>query len=280
MLLAIGMLIDGSIARTPLFTLGVLQLIGLAYGVARILYALLPPLALRVAASALLFGVYGASLLNLFGGNGTQNGWSDTANWVARWNDVHPYHTILNGLPSVWPTAALVLLGTVVGDVVRKNTTSWWLKTVFLAGMVGAFWASSSAWANTLPMSKPFWTPSYLLYAAGWGVGILGAFYLLTDAGENVKLRPYRAALAYPFTVLGANPLVAYAGAILVKLHFLQEWHIFRNGQSVPLKQAALDALTARYGRTNGGWLYMAGYLGVWWVVCAVLYRKRIFLRA
>ena len=49
-LVFLGCLIDSSIAKQPLFDLNVLQLIGLAYGVGSLLYAL--PLPRRIAAAA------------------------------------------------------------------------------------------------------------------------------------------------------------------------------------------------------------------------------------
>ncbi len=280
-LLGLGMLLDSSIAHAPLPVLGVLQIIGLAYGVARILYALTPSPLLRGTIVAVLLGIYGASLTGgAWNEHSYTSSWNETHNWVARWNSAHPYPAFLRGLPSVWPTASMALLGTLIGDLLRKNTLPVWVRLFIMAVVSTFLMIVGYAWSDALPMNKAYWTSSYLLYTAGWGIALLGAFYLLIDAGNFRSLQTVRSVLAYPFVVFGANPLIAYAGAILFKLHVLQEWAVWQNGHSVSLQQAALNGLSDLLGRTPGGWVYTIGYIAVWWVVCAVLYHKRIFLRA
>lgn len=137
--------------------------------------------------------------------------------------------------------------------------------------------ALGGLWSLALPFNKPVWTGSYIVFTAGCGALALAALFLLIDvAGWR---RP-----AFPLVVFGSNAIVAYVAPILVKIHVLQEWLWPPSGpgpSSAPssLQQAIQQALVADFGRVRGGWLYTLGYIGVWWLILFVLYRKRIFLR-
>jgi predicted acyltransferase len=131
-------------------------------------------------------------------------------------------------------------------------------------------------WHQFLIMNKPVWTPSYLCYAAGWGALGIAVLYVF---GDILKLSN----AFYPLIVFGSNALVAYVGAILFKVHVLQEWTARSplSGQQVTLQQAGLDWCVREAGdRIAGGWLYTGLYIGVWWFVCWCLYRRKLFLRA
>src|SRR5574340_20636 len=117
LLVLLGCLIDSSTAKRPLFGLGVLQLIGLAYLVGALLYRL-PHYARIGAAAALLVGHW--ALLRFVPVPGVGAGvFTEQANLVKYVNDIYlrPFH--LAGLLSVAPTAGLVLIGTMVGDLLR-----------------------------------------------------------------------------------------------------------------------------------------------------------------
>jgi len=45
------------------------------------------------------------------------------------------------------------------------------------------------------------------------------------------------------------------------------------------LQTVFLDALVRQYGREGGGWAYTALYVGFWWLVLAILYVRRIYVR-
>ena len=119
-LVLLGCLIDSSIARTPLLDLDVLQLIGLAYFVAAVVAMLLPTVPrLLVAAAFLLAHWY---VLRFVAAPGVPAGtFEPTRNVIAYVNGRYlaPWH--LTGLVSVVPAAALVLIGTGFGDLLRGN---------------------------------------------------------------------------------------------------------------------------------------------------------------
>lgn len=273
-LFGVGLLLDSSLQHAAVFQLGVLQLIALAYLCGRSLYRI-PP-GWRTLVAAALLGGYGAALA-LFHPPGQMAGeFSEQHNLVQHLNDTIFGRFNLDGLPSVMPTAALVLLGTVAGDLIRNEKWGRWRRAGYLA-MAGAFLVSVGwLWGHFLIMNKPFWTPPYICYAAGWGAVGLAFLYTLADI-QRLRLA------VWPLVVLGSNALVAYAGAILFKVYVLQAWttHSPLTGKTVALQQGALDWCVQHAGdRVIGGWCYTAGYIGVWWLVCLLLYKRKIFVRA
>ncbi len=273
----VGSLIDSSIQRTPYWGLGVLQLIALAYLVGRLLYEL--PFYVRIALIGGCLWWYGWALTQLsVASYDPTGGFTEEHNLVKYLNEnlFAPYR--LQGIISVVPTAALVLLGSLVGDVIRRDKWLPVARFFLLMGLGANLTILGSVWGYFLPMNKPYWTPSYIIYAGGWGILVLGLLFLFADilGGRYWQLR----LLIYPMVVYGTNALVAYAGAILVKVHILQEWHILVAGEKLTLQQAAISSLQAQFGISAGGWFYLIGYLGVVWCVCAYLYHQRLFVRA
>jgi predicted acyltransferase len=184
----------------------------------------------------------------------------------------------MEGLLSVIPTTALVLIGTIVGDgLLRSRPRAGGLGGILL-GVAAALTGGGSLWGRHLTMTKTFWTPSYICYAAGWGIFVLAVLYLSADVGA-LRWPRLRTALV-PLNVFGANALTAYAGAILVFVHVFQEWTVVVGERRLSLQDVLQNALYSQYGRVSGGWVYMALYLGAVWLGCLYLYRKGIFLRA
>lgn len=273
----VGALIDSSIQHTPYWGLGVLQLIALAYLAGRILYEL--PFYVRITFIAGCLWWYGWALTDLSVANYSPTGvFTEEHNLVRYLNEnlFAPYR--LRGVLSVVPTAALVLLGSLVGDTLRYGKWIPMARFFLLLGMGANLAILGSVWGYFLPMNKPFWTPSYIIYVGGWGILVVGLLFFVADimGGKYWPLRLF----AYPMVVYGTNALVAYAGAILVKIHILQEWQIIVGDKKLTLQQAAITALQQQYGAETGGWVYLIGYLALVWLVCAFLYHRRLFVRA
>ena len=274
MLFGIGLLLESSLEKQPIFSLGVLQLIALAYLVGRSLYRI--PTVWRAALAAVFLGAYGAALTMIKVPGASVGEFSSEHNLVLHLNQTIFAPLSLSGFPSVLPTAAMVLLGSVAGDILRVERWTPWKRVRTLATMGAFLLAVGWLWHLFLMMNKPVWTPSYISYAAGWGALGIAGFYILADIWKLQRV-------FHPLVIFGANALVAYAGAILFKVHVLQEWTIHSplSDKKVTLQQAALDwCIQHSGGRISGGWLYTCSYIGVWWLVCWYLYRRKIFLRA
>ena len=271
MLVLLGCLIDSSIYKTPVFDLGVLQLIGLAYFVSALLYEL--PMCARLSiAGAMLFAQWLAIRFIPVPGMGA-GVFTESSNIIKYLSDAYlqPYH--LSGLPSVIPTSALVLIGTAIGDLLRQENIAALKKTACICITGLLLIILGWLWSFDLPFNKPVWTASYVLYTAGWGALVLGTFYLIIDVRKW-------SVWSFPLVVFGMNAIVAYVAPILVKIYILQGWTWqMPGGSHLQLQESMLHYLVTNAGRIWGGWLYTFLYILFWWLVMLVLYRKRIFLR-
>jgi predicted acyltransferase len=276
LLFGIGMLIDSSMAHAPVFGISVLQLIALAYLVGRCIYHAIPT-PWRVLSAAVLLGCYGAALVSIPVPGQALGHMTEQNNIVQHWDDTILMRYSLEGLPSVLPTAALVILGTIAGDCLRMEKMPRLHRALFVCAGGMLLMAAGCIWGLSLVMHKSVWTPSYICFSAGWAALVLAALYVFVDVWNQ-------RVVAYPLVVFGANALVAYAGAVLFKVFILQNWytHSPLTGLRVTLQQGALDwCIRQMQGdRINGGWLYTVGYVAAWWLVCAVLYSRKILLRA
>lgn len=269
-LIFLGCVIDSSLAKTPVFDLGVLQLIGIAFFVAAVLYPI--GMRWRIALAAVLLFAYW-SIIRFVPYAGHEAGiFAENANIIKHINETYlnPFH--LAGLVSAVPTSALVLIGTVIGDILRNERYAPMRKVAYvIAGGVGMA-LLGLLWSIDLPFNKPTWTSSYILYAAGWGALVFGALYLIVD------VKGWRA-WAFPLVVFGMNAIAAYVVPILVKIHVLWEWQWATHSGQVSLQQAFLGLCVHDFGKVVGGWLYTVSYIMVWWLVMLLLYRKKIFLK-
>jgi len=258
----------------------VLQLLGVAYLVARILF-ILPP-RWRAASIVILFLAHWAILRFWFQGPGVPRG-TFTADhnaisyiyaqpwWIWRTIDIGPYISMSwKGLMSVPPAAATMLLGTFMGALLRRADISPPAKVrrlLFggaLLALIGFFWAFD------LPFNKPRWSPAYLLYACGVCAIILAVFYAVID------IRGYQR-WAMPLVVLGVNAIAAYFLPIMAKVLLLNTPRVQFQGTTMSLASALLLALKNWFGDWAGGWTFTAAFVLFWWLVFALVYRRRIF---
>ena len=267
-LILLGCLIDSSILRQPHFTLGVLQIIGLAYLVAALLNDL--PVVRRMFIAALMLVGYWAAIMFIpVPGVG--------AGMVAENNNLilHLNRTYLNalslwGLPSLIPTAALVMIGSGIGELVRKKELRHLQRIAGLLLLGGGLMLAGYLWNFSLPYNKPLWTPSYCLLTAGAGTLLLCIFYLILDAVQWWQW-------SYPLLVFGSNAIFAYVAPVLIKLWVLQVWHM--GTAKTAVDQWLQESCKHHFGLVGGGWCYTIGYIVLWWGVLWVLYRKKVFLR-
>lgn len=270
-LVLIGCLIDSSVVKRPVFDLGVLQLIGLSYFVAALLYDLSVLRRLIIAAVLLLCHWALIRFVPVPGaGAGT---FSENANVIKYINDVYLRSYHLNGLVSVVPTSALVIIGSVVGDFLRSEKYVPLRKSLYMMAAGVVIGLLGWIWNLDLPFNKPVWTPSYILFTAGWACLILGLLYLVIDVKGWRKW-------AFPLVVFGMNAIAAYVIPILVKVFILREWQWqAHNGAMLSIQQGCLRYLVVHLGMVRGGLVYTVSYIWVWWLVMLEFYRRKWFIK-
>jgi predicted acyltransferase len=269
LLVFLGCLINSSYAKRPLFDLGVLQLLGLAYLVAALCYCL-PAWGRGALAAALLFSHW--ALFRFLPLPGASR-FAEEMNAQHYLNETYLAHWHLENLPALLTTSALVLIGTLLGDILLRPGRAFRRRLPALLGvslgLVLAGWLGS----YDLPFNKHLWTATFVIYTAGWGGLVLALFYWLMD------YRGYRA-WAFPLLVLGRNAITAFVLPILVNIYILRGWGWPRpEGAFFPLEQWLLRGFTDFAGAGLGGLLYTLGYLLFWWLILFSMYRRKMFLR-
>jgi len=269
-LVLLGMLINSSYAHRPVFNMGVLQLIGLAYFVAALVYDL-PTAARLLVVAVFLISHWAAIRFVPVPGVGA-GVFTEEQNLIKYLHEAYLGHR-LAGIIGVVPTSALVLIGTAIGDILRREPAPPMRKVGALLGAGLGLVALGWLWNFDLRFNKPYWTASFVVFAAGWGSLVLGVFYLLIDVKR-------RRAWAFPLVVAGINAIFIYVVPILVKLHTLREWSWPAPGASaVTLEHGLQNLLFLHLGRVPGGVLYTFCYIFFWWLVVLWMYRRKVFLR-
>lgn len=259
-LFALGVFLTSSVYKTPVFSLGVLQLIALAFLVAALLASQSRPRRALVAVG--LLALHWAVLR--FGqhpewGAGV---WEEGKTVIDYWNKAYLQAWCMRGLWSVVPASGMVLLGSVVGESVHRGFKALlaWGAALSLLGVV-LHWDT--------PWLKPVWTTSYIVFTAGLGVLALAALYLVCDQ--------WKWSLAWPLVAAGANAIFAYAAPIILKVYLLWGWTVPVGAQDLNLQDATLLSLRNVYGPLAGGWVYTLSYIALWTLALCWMYRKRIF---
>ena len=260
------------------FSLGmdVLQLLGVGYLVARIFYELQPISRLIIAAALL---VYHWVILRFYPQTPLPAGtffrehamalqyiYEHWSFWKLITLHIGPVTIGWRGLMSVPPAAATMLLGTLIGDWLRREEVlpSIRAKRLAIAGVVGM--VLGFLWAFSLPFNKPVWTPSYLVYVSGFDAVCIALLYWVID---QRGLRKW----SYPLIVFGTNALALYFLSILFKVLLLNTPRI----HGTRLIDILLTDLKSNLGNWAGGWTFTILYIGFWWLVMDQFYRRKIF---
>jgi predicted acyltransferase len=210
-LVALGLLINGlptldvATWRIP----GVLQRIGVCFFLAALIVLRVPRL-WQWAIGAAILGGYAAILL-FVGAPGVAPGQLEPTANLPRWFELQVFGAA--HVYTVWPTEpegllstpsaiVSVLLGCWTGMTVvgRSPSPRYGVRIVGWGVLCAALgWGLSPM----LPMVKMIWSPTYVLFAAGWAMIAFGVCYLLTDAR-------HAADPVWPVQVFGRNAILAY----------------------------------------------------------------------
>jgi predicted acyltransferase len=165
------------------------------------------------------------------------------------------------GILSTIPSVATALLGVFAGHLLRLErsglTGTRKALILIIAGMVSLL--LGVLWGTFFPINKNLWTSSFVLYAGGWSLILLGLFYLVTDVW---KIRKW----AFFFVVIGMNSITIYFLQHRI-LKFDQIRDFFLKGIQ-DLSPAGIQPLISALG-----------YIAVVWLFLWFLYKNKIFLK-
>lgn len=264
-LIFLGLVYNGflklDLAHVRIF--GVLQLIGLAWMVAALLYLSFGRTARAGIAVALLVGSW---LLFRFVGapdfpdaapfspEGNLGCWIDRTLFGS-----HIYKPLFDpeGTAGILPSIVTPMLGMFAGELLRSALSGGKKVLILLASSV-AMVGCGLLMSLSIPVVKALWSSSFVLVAGGCSAALLALFYFVID------VKGWRGGTLF-FRVIGMNAITIYLVQRVVGLHAASE---FLFGGAAALLPAAWQPVG----------LALA-YVATCWLLLYFLYRKNVFLK-
>jgi len=256
--------------------MGVLQRIALAYGIGSVIVLSLEKKWLPYLALSILLLYWG--ILYFFGGT---DPFSLSGNTVPRFDSFilgedHLYKGYglpfdPEGLLSTIPAIATVIIGFLAGDLISRTDKSKLPLHLLLLGAGGI--AIGAIWGVIFPINKPLWTSSYVIYTAAWACVIMAILIWIIDIKGYSKWASF-------FVVFGMNSLFIFALSGIWARILLRIIKINENGTVVIgynwLYQNIFQPLA---GDINGSLLFALSHILVFWFICYVMYKRKIFIK-
>jgi predicted acyltransferase len=176
------------------------------------------------------------------------------------------------GILSTLGALATTLAGVLTGHLLRSRRTDMEkVSAMFVAG--AACIVAGWAWNYWLPVNKPLWTSSYVLFTAGMGLQLLAVCYWLID------VKGYRR-WSVPFAVYGTNALaVFFLTGICAKLLGIIKF-TGADGKPVALHSVIFDNLFLSWASPiNASLAFAVCFVLVWLGLMWLLYRRNIFIK-
>jgi predicted acyltransferase len=257
--------------------MGVLQRIALAYGIGSVIVLAAKRKYLPYIGGAILL-LYWA-LLDAFGnadpyslqGNATIP--FDTA--VLGVNHMYKGFGIPfdpEGLFSTLPAIVTVMIGYLIGARIKDTDKHEVPLRLIIFGVAAL--AAGLIWDLFLPINKPLWTSSYVLYTAGWASLVLASLIWIIDLKGFTKWTSF-------FVVFGMNPLFIFALSgvwvrtltRMIKISGPDGNGV--NGYTWLYQHIFLPVA----GDLNGSLLFAISHVVVFWIIGYVLYKRKIFIK-
>lgn len=240
---------------------GVLQRIAVCFAFAALLAVYARARTRDIVCGVLLLG-YGAILLG-----GGMDPWTNLASRV----DTAVFGALVyvtdpatgrghdpEGLLATLPALATTLIGMRAGMWLRQGATRKLVVAAVAFALAG--WLLQPVW----PFNKNVWTPSYVLWTAGWSFALLALAHVLVD------VRGWR----LPGRAFGVNAIAAYAGSGLMV------YLLIALGVAAPLYRVAFASwMTPRFGPYVPSAAWGVTFVTVWWLVVRAMDRRRIYLK-
>jgi predicted acyltransferase len=176
------------------------------------------------------------------------------------------------GILSTIPAIATAMLGVLAGRWINQpKPLIERIATLFAAGclamVVGLMWNWS------FPINKNLWTSSFVVFTAGMGCVTLATIMWLIDE-HHVKW------WTKPFVIYGMNPIVAFVGSGVLARILYTLWQVQYNGRPTSMETVIYKTVFEPFLDPKNASLAMAFATVVfWYLILAVLYRKKIFLK-
>jgi predicted acyltransferase len=258
-------------AQTRVF--GVLQRIGLCYGIAALVIYYLKPKKAFIA--SLIFLIAYWFILLWFGEPGNELGLTGNAvSKLDRWliGPDHMYHGEgvpfeAEGLLSTLPAVVNVIAGYLAGRFIQLTGKNWEMLAKLL--IVGCLLTAIGwCWDLSFPINKKLWTSSFVLYTTGLDYIILAAAIYIIDFLNKTRWTWF-------FEVFGKNPLFIYILAEVAALVL----HAYRPKRDTTLYKWIFDHFFSHAGMYAGSLLFAIWFMLMCWLAGWWLNKRKIYIR-
>lgn len=258
---------------------GVLQRIGMVYLIAATLYLTLGARGRWGALAVLLLGYWALMTLVPVPGFGAGD-LSAEGNLGAYLDRVilgqqHLYRGDVwdpEGLLSTLPAVGTTLLGIFTGEWLLSDRENSAKVKGLLAGSLVAI-ALGLLWDLLFPINKKIWTSSYVVFCAGMGGLVLGAFYWM------IELRDWKR-WSQPFVIYGMNAIAVFVASGLLTKTLVRVRVPGAAGASTSLYGWIYTNLFASWaGPLHGSFAFALSYVAFWLFLMWLLYRRGIFIK-
>jgi predicted acyltransferase len=268
--------------------MGVLQRIGIAYGVAALIAVRSTLRTQIIAAAVLLFGYWFVMTVPpVPGTNGTPGALLlDTpgATMAAYWDRVFldwSRFGLGNHLwvsSRTWDPEGVLSTAGAVGTVLLGNMAGRWigsarpltdrLAALFAAGALTMM--AGSMWHWVFPINKSLWTGSYVLFTGGMAAISLATIMWIVDV-QQVR------GWVRPFVAYGVNPMVAFVGSGIMARLIYSVIRVPYDGQSISLQAAIYRSAFASWlSPVNASLAFAVCFVVLWYLLLDQLYRRKI----
>ena len=176
------------------------------------------------------------------------------------------------GLLSTIPAIGGCLLGLLTGKWLR-SARSGVAKALAMAIAGLVLIVAGRTWHVWFPINKKLWTSSFVLFTAGIALVCLALCYWLAD------VKHFRRGWTTPILVFGKNAIAAYFfSEVLASLSYAIR--VGSGPRSTTLQDFVYRHLFAPWASPpNASLAYSLAYVFLCWLVMAVLYRRKVFLK-
>jgi len=266
-----------SIEWSSLRIMGVLQRIALAYGIASFIVLVMPSRYVAILIGVILIGYW--AILVFFGGDMP---FSLEGNFVSQFDifllgEGHiPVFSGVKfdqtGLLSTLPSIGNVLFGYLAGRLIdQTESKASAVKRLIIFGIAGVIVAR--LWGLVLPINKPLWTSSFVVYTSALAMVLLGVMLWIID------IQGYKR-WTLPFQVFGMNPLFIYVFSIVLAITFRIEFIQTESGELITMMHWLYSrCFQPLAGNRLGSLFYALSMTLVSWFLGWILFKRRIFIK-
>jgi predicted acyltransferase len=176
------------------------------------------------------------------------------------------------GIFSTIPAIGTAMLGNLMGQWLSvKKSLSERLNGMFAVGALGMM--VGLMWNWSFPINKSLWTSSYVMFSAGMAAVAIATIMWIVDV-QQVRW------WTKPFVIYGMNPMVAFVGSGVMARCIYSIFTVTYDGKRIPLEAGMYRWLFASWLEpVNASLAFAISFVGLWFLVLYVLYRKKIFFK-